>query len=139
MSGTGEVAPPQAVRRSTKIVSRLRMAADYDRLGGQGRGGCRKLPRRELENRERALRLAMLIGATLLTMTGVASAEEVCWEEVAPGVDWCVFGEGNLQSEIHWATVDLTVPEPDTSSSQRAHAGVRAAIAIKASGRLSRY
>jgi uncharacterized protein (TIGR03382 family) len=38
-------------------------------------------------------------------------AEEICWDDIAPGVDWCVFGEGNLQEEVHWARVDLTVPE----------------------------
>jgi uncharacterized protein (TIGR03382 family) len=40
-----------------------------------------------------------------------AYAEEVCWEEIAPGVDWCAFGDGNLQEEIHWTRVDLSVPE----------------------------
>jgi len=40
-----------------------------------------------------------------------AAAEEICWEDIAAGVDWCVYGDGDVQSEIHWATVDLTVPE----------------------------
>ena len=50
-----------------------------------------------------AVMLAMMLAAP-------AVAEEVCWYDVAPGVDWCAYGDGNLQEEIHWAVVDLTVP-----------------------------
>ena len=45
------------------------------------------------------------------TLVAEATAEELCWDAIAPGVDWCVYGDGNLQEEIHWAIVDLTVPE----------------------------
>jgi uncharacterized protein (TIGR03382 family) len=53
----------------------------------------------------------MLVWGLVLGMAGAAGAEEVCMNGVAPGVNWCAYGDGNLQEEIHWATVDLTVPE----------------------------
>ena len=53
--------------------------------------------------------LSAMIG--LLALAPPSAAEVVCFEEVAPGVDWCASGEGNLQEEVHWAIVDLTTPE----------------------------